>query len=201
MLKIGITGGIGSGKSRVCDYWSRRFSIPCISLDQICRELMEPGRAGVRALREHFGEFFFQKDGTLNRQLLRHTIFSDATIRHQVDDIIHPLARLRMVDSLVSLNAGSVLLEIPLLFEAGWQREVDRVVVVFADSATRCSRLRQRDGLGEDDIKKSFAAQWKLSYKALLADHVIDNSGSWPCTCLLVHKIGALLQTATCLHL
>jgi len=191
---IGITGTIGSGKSSVAAYWAAVASLPLISLDRICRRLLEPNAPGWLAMREQYGDRFFSAGGDLDRAGLRTALSRDPGLRFQVDSLLHPLALDRMRNQVDSLREGMVLLEIPLLFEAGWQEEVDRIVVVHADRATCRSRITSRDdvdaGAAEDMIRIQMDP-WK---KAMLADHVIDNRGSWSDACLQVRHLDRIVR-------
>lgn len=196
-MLIGITGSICSGKSRVAAYWSRCFQLELIDLDAICKELLEPGQPGWLALRKHYGHRFFTSEGLLDRQQLRTSLFSDQLLRDEIDSILHPLARSRMqhryrMAKKRSAKKTVVLVEIPLLFEAGWEREVDRIVVVYATGQTRCKRIVNRDQVTRNDAEQAMSIQWPLRHKIMAADHVIDNSTSWFNTCLQVVHFGRL---------
>jgi dephospho-CoA kinase len=179
---IGITGGIGSGKSRVCSFLSEEYKFPLLSLDIICRDLLQSQEAGWQALRTLLPDEYFTQNGELDRQHFRRQLFTDSALRSQVDTVLHPLARRKMKQQIASLIAGRngpILVEIPLLFEAGWQESVDLIIVVYADTAVRLQRIMQRDRVNEEQAKKAVAAQQCLREKAASADHVIDNSGPW----------------------
>ena len=119
---IGITGGIGSGKSRVCKYLAEQSGWPLLDLDQICRQLLQPQAAGLLALRRMLADDFFTASGELNRKRLRQAIFSDPMLRRKIDRLLHPLAEQEMMAQAAVLTEPLVLAEIPLLFEAGWQK-------------------------------------------------------------------------------
>jgi len=189
---IGITGGIGSGKSSVAHYWSRVFHLALIDVDLLCRRLMEREQPGWLALKKHCGSRFFIADGSLNRPAFRQALFCEETLRFEVDSLLHPLAKSWMRKELKQ-HAGAVLLvEIPLLFEAGWQREVDRIIIVFSDQETMCRRLMDRDGLAREEALQAMRSQWFLEKKIMAADNVIDNSGFWGDTCLQILHLGRL---------
>ncbi len=177
-LVVGITGGIGSGKSRVTACLAELCRFPVIDLDRICRQLLEVGNPGWHALRRLPQVPLTAPGGPIDRAAFRRALFADSDLRRRVDDLLHPLARSAMADRLTRLR-GTVLVEIPLLFEAGWQDEVDLIVVVWADRETRCRRIVARDGVSMEEACRAVAAQQSLSEKARLAHQVIDNSGSW----------------------
>ncbi len=202
---IGITGGIGSGKSRVCQYLAALSGWPLLDLDQICRQLLLPQAPGWQALRALLPAVFFTAAGELNRPKLREAIFADAALRQQVDSLLHPLAKQEMTAQAAKLNTSLVLAEIPLLFEAGWQDSVSQIVVVYADEAVRLRRIMERDQVSEEQARLAIAAQMPLEDKALLADHCVDNSGDWASTCgqlrQIVKKIYPSTHTSTSLPL
>ncbi len=183
---IGITGGMGAGKSAVSRFWSDHFHLPWIDMDQVCRDLLAKGQPGWQALIDHFGARLLGHNREIDRIRLRHLLFSDPDIRQQVDALIHPLARASMHTLVARSRAAMLLVEIPLLFEAGWRPEVDHCVVVYADRCSRCQRLRQRDGLDDRQVRACFTSQMPLWEKAMAADHVLDNSGAWADTCLQI---------------
>ncbi len=197
---IGITGGIGSGKSKVCAFLAEEYNLSLLSLDIICRDLLQPQEAGWQALRALLPDAYFTQKGELDRQLFRQQLFIDSALRSQVDTVLHPLARQAMEQQIASLitgldagpdvnGPGPILVEIPLLFEAGWQESVDMILVVYADTTVRVQRIMQRDRVNEEQAKKAVAAQQCLREKAAAADHVIDNSGPWEQTCLQVQEL------------
>ncbi len=192
-LVVGVSGGIGSGKSRVCRFWSCHFSLPHIDLDALCRDLLQPGAEGWRALRQAHGDRFFAPDGSLDRSALRRAIFADHGLRRQLDGLLHPLARRAMQKAVAVQDREMVLVEIPLLVEAGWHADVDRVVIVYADLCERCRRIVSRDRVDHRQAMQAIRAQASLADKVLAADHVIDNSGAWADTCLQVVHLGRLL--------
>ncbi|NLZ16890.1 MAG: dephospho-CoA kinase, partial [Desulfobulbaceae bacterium] len=178
---LGITGGIGSGKSSVSRLLSCYCLAPLIDLDQCCRHLLDYGQLGWQALHAAFGATYALADGSIDRRKLREEIFRDADVRRRVDSLLHPLALGLMHEQIeaVQHRAPLVLVEIPLLYEAGWQIQVDAVLVVYARRAVQCCRLMRRDGVDRQQARRSLSAQMNLAEKARMADYVIDNSGSW----------------------
>jgi dephospho-CoA kinase len=198
---VGITGGIGSGKSRVCRFLARQYRFPVIDLDAICKQLLMPEESGWLALRDILPVDFFCGSGALDRKAFRDALFSDSALRNRVDAVLHPLARLEMEKQVARVFAVAcpvlpvlpVLVEIPLLFEAGWQDDVQLIVVVYADIPVRLQRIIQRDQISEEQAGKAVDAQRCLTEKASLADYVIDNSGGWRHTCTQLRQlVGAL---------
>jgi len=162
-----------------------------IDADLICRRLLMPNGKGWAALRQALGQEFFLADQTIDRARLRQVLFSDDTVRSQVNGLLHPLAREEVVariNKIESEGGGPVVVEVPLLFEAAWEDIFDRIVVVYADCNTCLQRIMRRDAVTLSEAKAGFASQASLLDKAVLADHVIDNSGCWTDTCLqLLH--------------
>jgi dephospho-CoA kinase len=191
-LVVGITGGIGSGKSRVTACLAEICGLPVISLDDICRELLDVGNPGWQALQHMDAIPFVSKGGGIDRAAFRSRLFADSALRRQVDDVLHPLARSTMAERIGALRT-TVLVEIPLLFEAGWQDDVDLVVVVWADRQTRCERIVARDRVSMDEACRAVDAQQSLSEKARRAHRVIDNSGSWQQTRRRIERFAAEL--------
>ncbi|GAB4339573.1 MAG: dephospho-CoA kinase [Desulfobulbaceae bacterium] len=171
---IGITGTIGSGKSTVSRLWSRFASLPLIDVDHLCRELLAKEKHGWAALRQHLDAGFFEPDGNLDRRALREALFSDPDLRRQVDGLVHPLARDLLRERLAGLS-GPVLVDVPLLFEAGWQDAFQRVVMVYADPSTCCRRVARRDNISPDEAARAIGSQLSPWEKAMRADHVVDN--------------------------
>ena len=192
---IGITGGMGSGKSAVARYLHRRFGGALIDADAICRELLLVGKPGWAAFRETFGAEYLSPDGSIDRPKLRRAVFGQEEVRRRLESLLHPLAKGEIARRVrADVTAGRFLIEVPLLFEAGWDHEVDRIVVVYADPETCRMRLAKRDRLSPGEAAAAMATQWPLAAKAFLADHVVDNSGCWAVTCLQALHLGKVLR-------
>ena len=190
---IAITGGIGSGKSKVCSYLASLCRLPVVDLDRICRQLLVPGEPGWLALKEVLNDQFFTVSGELDRRAFRKTLFADDELRSRVDTLLHPLARKEMTEQVSRYN-GPVLVEIPLLFEAGWQDNVQLIVVVYANPEVRVERIVSRDNVSAEQARQEVCAQYSLAEKASQAHHVIDNSNSWQQTCLQLRHLADCLS-------
>ena len=190
---VGITGGMGSGKSTVSRYWARRMSLPRIDIDEVCRQLLARDMPGWHSLRTLLPSSFFTAGGDLDRRRLRTALFADAELRRQVNGLIHPLAQDRLWILAGQIAESMILVDVPLLFEAGWQDRFEHNVVVYADRAACCRRLITRDRITPEEAVRSMAAQMPLAEKALLAGHVIDNSGCWLFARLQVMHLARLL--------
>ncbi len=176
---LGITGGIGSGKSCVSRLLSSYCLAPLIDVDQCCRHLLDIDQPGWLALHAAFDEAFLLPNGAIDRVALRQRIFHDSDLRQQVNALLHPLVREEMRKKIARQSGALVLVEIPLLYEACWQEEVDAVLVVYARPAVRCCRIMHRDGISRKEAVHAMAAQLSLTEKAEHAHYVIDNSGDW----------------------
>ncbi len=196
-MKIGLTGGMGSGKSSVASFLRAKKVGVYIDADQVCLELTQPGALGWQALKQSIAPFFFDRDNTIRRPLLRKAIFQDHELRALVDRLLHPLARAAIMQMIGGdekpVASRLVFIEAPLLFEACWEKDFDKIIVVFADYDRCLERLRKRDGITVQEARMALAAQWPLADKVMRADHVVDNSGSWADTCLQLHHLTGLL--------
>lgn len=177
MLRIGLTGGIGSGKSTVSALLAERGAV-VIDADRIAREVVEPGTPGLAAVVKAFGEDVLADDGSLDRPALAAVVFADPAARARLDGIVHPLVRDRAVQLGAGAPSDAVLVnDVPLLVETGQAGSYDLVVVVEAELATRLVRLVDR-GLPEADARARIAAQATDEQRRAVADVVLDNSGT-----------------------
>lgn len=176
MLRIGLTGGIGSGKSTVAALFAAR-GVPVIDADAIARELVEPGHAALADIVAAFGAGVLDADGRLDRARLRARVFDDAAQRTRLEAILHPRIHAVMAQRAAAQTAPYVLLVIPLLFEAGQRTLVDRVLVVDVPVEQQRVRVAARDPLPPEQIDAILAAQLSREQRLAGADEVIDNSG------------------------
>ncbi|MGD9950367.1 MAG: dephospho-CoA kinase [Desulfobulbus sp.] len=187
---LGITGGIGSGKSCVSRLLASYCLVPLIDVDQCCRSLLDVGEPGWVVLTENFGQRFLLSDQSVDRVALRNQLFSDSSFRYRIDSLLHPLAQEAMRQKVVKTGQALVFVEIPLLYEAGWQDNVDAVLVVYARRGRQCCRIMRRDRVSRKKAAQAIAAQMDLALKAKLADYCIDNSGAWSETRVKVIDLG-----------
>jgi dephospho-CoA kinase len=176
-LVVGITGGIGSGKSAV----TRRFAehgITVVDADLVSRIIVEPGRAALTAIVEHFGADILQADGTLDRAAVRRRVFADEEERRWLERLTHPLIGQEIVAQLRASRSPYTILSSPLLLDTSQKALVDCVVVVDAPEELQLQRTVARDNNDEAQVKRIMAAQINRSDRLELADIVIDNSGS-----------------------
>ena len=176
MLRIGLTGGIGSGKSTVAALLAERGA-RVVDADRIAREVVQPGTAGLAAVVDAFGPAVLAPDGALDRPALAAVVFTDPAARARLDGIVHPLVRARAAELVAEAPEGSVVVQdVPLLVETGQAGSFDLVLVVEADPGTRVRRLVGR-GLSEDDARARIASQATDEQRRAVADVVLDNSG------------------------
>jgi dephospho-CoA kinase len=176
---LGLTGGIGSGKSMVALMFAQ-LGAAVIDADQLAREVVEPGEPALQEIAETFGRDVLLPDGRLNRGKLADIIFADAAARARLNAITHPRIRKRMDAAVEARRSGPgvLIVDIPLLYENDRASTVEKVIVVWVDAETQLRRLNERDGLTVDAARQRIAAQMPLEAKRARADHVIDNSGS-----------------------
>ncbi|MDG4476926.1 dephospho-CoA kinase [Thiovibrio frasassiensis] len=196
---VAVTGGMGSGKSSVSAYLCEIGGAQGLNADTICRQLLEPEASGWLAVRQAFGGRFFLPDHSIDRPLLRQVLFADQEFRRELNALLHPLVR-KVISGCIAAELERnpparprFVVEVPLLYEAHWEHDFSPVVVTYADATTCLRRIMQRDRINEAEAEKGLAAQMPLPHKALLADHVIDNSGPWSDTCLQILHLRELL--------
>jgi dephospho-CoA kinase len=180
-LIVGLTGGIGSGKTAAAECFAALGAV-VVDTDAIAHELTAPGGAAMPVLKAAFGRSVMAADGRLDRASMRRQAFSDPETRKRLEAILHPMIRAR-ADSRCreALAAGApyVVLVVPLLVESrAYQRRVDRVVVVDCDDETRIGRVMARSGLSRAEVERIMATQASRAERLAVADDVIDNNGS-----------------------
>ena len=179
MFIVGLTGGIGSGKSTVADSFAH-LGVPVIDTDVIARELTVPGGAALALIHDAFGDAVMRADGTLDRAALRRLVFADSSARLQLEAILHPRIRQVVEGTIATLHhAPYVLIVIPLLVETGGYRDLlNRVLVVDCPEAMQIERVMARSGLTHDEVAAVIAAQAGRAERLAAGDDVIANAGS-----------------------
>ena len=177
MLVIGITGGIGSGKTAVSDRFAAR-GITVVDADLASRVVVEPGRPALAAIAEHFGSDVITPDGALDRAALRQRVFADSAERRWLEALLHPLIGEEIRAGLARSTSAYAILVSPLLFESGQVEMVDRVLVVDVPESLQVTRTAARDGNSEDQVRAIMAAQADRATRLARADDVIANDGS-----------------------
>jgi dephospho-CoA kinase len=191
MLVIGLTGGIGSGKSTVADALAARGA-GVIDTDRIARELTEPGDPSLARIAATFGAEVIHEDGRLDRDALRRLVFDDPDARRRLEGILHPRIKDRMLERLAVLDAPYAVLVIPLLFETNQQNLVDRTLVVDVPEPIQIERVRRRSGLADADILRIIASQIERTERLARADDIIDNGNDLPALLAQVEQIHRL---------
>jgi len=178
MLKIGLTGGIGSGKTSVSDIFSE-LGVPVIDTDVVARQLTVRDGAALPEIHAAWGESVMRLDGELDRDALRRRIFAAPEERRRLEAILHPLIRRQVVAALAELDAPYVVVVIPLLVETGNYRELlDRVLVVDCPESLQVERVRARSGLSAEEVSAIISAQADRSSRIAAADDVIANDAN-----------------------
>jgi dephospho-CoA kinase len=178
VIRIGLTGGIGSGKSTVSQLLAEKGAV-VIDSDVLAREAVAPGTPGLAAVVEEFGDDVVTADGALDRPALGRIVFADPEARRRLEAITHPLVRARAREIEGGAPAGSVVVhDIPLLVETGQEDKFDAVVVVDAGVDTQLSRLAQTRRMSADEARARIAAQASSEQRRAAADYVIVNDGS-----------------------
>lgn len=176
-MRVGLTGGIASGKTTVADRW-RTHGAVLIDSDVLAREVVEPGTPALAAIRARFGPEVIAADGSLDRAALRTIVFSDDQARVALNAIVHPAVRMRAAELERRARPGAVVVHvIPLLVETGQQGDFDEVVVVDVEPSVQLNRLMERDGFSVDESRARIRAQATREERLAAASIVITNNG------------------------
>ncbi|GAA0859119.1 dephospho-CoA kinase [Aliiglaciecola litoralis] len=173
---VGITGGIGSGKTAVSDRFAK-LGIDIVDADIVAREVVAPDSQAVAEIAAHFGPNALLSDGNLDRMYLRQAVFSSPSDKTWLDNLLHPLIRQQMLTQVKQATSAYCILSVPLLIENQLTSMVDRTLVVDVDEATQLARASSRDLQTETQIKNIMAHQASRAERLSHADDVIDNSG------------------------
>jgi len=189
-LVVGLTGGIGSGKSAAADAFAR-LGATVVDTDAIAHELTAPGGAAIAEVARQFGKAFVDASGAMDRKRMRDLVFNDAEEKQRLEALLHPMIRAESQRRVAAAAGPYVVLVVPLLIEsAGYRERVGRVLVVDCPEALQLARVRQRSGLSDVEVKRVIASQIQRERRLAAADDVIDNSGT----------IAALQQQVRRLH-
>ncbi|MBI3772320.1 MAG: dephospho-CoA kinase [Gammaproteobacteria bacterium] len=175
MFIVGLTGGIGSGKSTVARFFAE-MGVPVIDADIIAREVVEPGQAALDEIITAFGPEMLDPDGRLDRTRLRREVFATPAKRQVLEAILHPRIRAEMEKRAADLNAPYCIFVIPLLVETGQRSHLDRVLVVDTRPEQQRQRVRERDALSDAEIDAILAVQTSRKDRLAVADDVITNN-------------------------
>jgi len=196
MLKIALTGGPGSGKSTVARMF-QDLGAQVIDADDVARNVVAPGQPAWEEIRREFGPDYFQEDGSLDRARMAQLVFQDAGARQKLNAIVHPQVGLeiaRRLQGLATQGVNLVMVEVPLLYEAGLEKNFDVVIVVDVGKKEQIARLSARDGRPAREAEGILKAQWPLVAKKARADFVVDNRGSPEYTRSQVKKLWQQLK-------
>jgi dephospho-CoA kinase len=175
-LRVGLTGGIASGKSLVANMFAK-LGAAIVDADQISREVVAPGEPALSAIRDAFGAQMLNSRGELDRATLRKLVFADADKRRALDTLLHPLIRARLLARLGEVRRPYAIIAVPLLVETDFAALVDRVAVVDCPESMQLERLMRRDGIPRTEAVAMIAAQADRATRLRAAHDVIDNSG------------------------
>ena len=175
MLKVGLTGGIGSGKSTVARLFAE-LPIPVIDADEIAHRLVEKGQPALAQIRQEFGADILNPDGSLNRKKLGERIFSDLEQKQKLESILHPLIYKTIQSEIGRLNTPYCIICIPLLFETGMAHFVDRILVVDCPVEMQIERVKNRDNLPIEIIQSIINSQVSREFRKANANDLIDNT-------------------------
>ena len=178
MLKIGLTGGIGSGKSTVAEMFSN-LGITVIDADVIAHQLTQSGSDSFKEIKQLFGEEFISNNGELDRKKIAQTIFTNPSIKLALEKILHPRIKQHMLQEIEQAQACHyIILAIPLLLESDFTDLVDRIIVIDADDDLRIKRTQQRDSRTEKQIKDIMSHQVDRDHRLQRADDILNNNGN-----------------------
>ena len=185
---IGITGGIASGKSNVASV-IEKLGYPVIDCDKISYELSKKDGPLYKAILDKFGPDYLLDDGELNRKKLGALIFNNSSAKELINDTTHPIIREHLLDEIKKFSDGLVFIEVPLLYEAKFDKICDKVICVFLKKKAQVERLMAREGIDEDYALAKIHSQMDLYLKRAKADYVIDSHGSFEETEIEVRKV------------
>jgi dephospho-CoA kinase len=172
---IGLTGGIGSGKSTISDMFAS-LGIDVVDADIVARKVVAPQSDALKQISTHFGEQFIQADGHLNRPLLRSQVFSNQQDKTWLNNLLHPLIRQGMIKEIAQTSSNYCLLVAPLLIENNLQSFVQRLIVIDITEAEQIKRTVRRDPSSSDEVQRIIASQISRTDRLKHADDIIDNS-------------------------
>ncbi len=192
MLIVGVTGGVGSGKTTVSRMFEKEGAY-VIDADQIARELVQPKRTAWREIVRAFGKEVLEKEGSIDRKRLAEIAFLNSEKRDVLNQILHPRIKREMERRARAIGRKDpeavVILDVPLLVETGYHREMDRVVVVTSTERKQMERMKKRVGMSEEETRRIISSQMRIEEKVKAADFVIRNEGSLETTRRKVREI------------
>lgn len=193
-MLVGVTGGIGSGKSRISSLLGKLLGAVVVSADEMCRDFLEVGREGYEQFVRSVGDRFLESDGKINRTRLREAMFSDPQLKLLLESILHPLVRASLLNIAEKHKKFIVIAEVPLLFESGWHHDFDFIVSVYTPETTAIERVSKRDNVTVHQTKKIVGSQLPVEHKSKRADYVIKNDSNWRDTEKQVADLAMVLE-------
>jgi dephospho-CoA kinase len=197
MLKVALTGGIATGKSYVLDQFQRR-GVPCLDADALAHGVMSTGTEATAAIAERFGHDILAPDGSVNRAKLGPIVFADSTARKELEAIVHPAVYRAIAAGVRAFemigNYAMAVVDVPLLYETGAEKQFDRVIVAICPPDVQVARLVER-GMTENTARQRLEAQWPTEEKAARADFVIQTGGTFEETDRQVAEVYRLLTS------
>lgn len=176
VLRIGLSGGIGSGKSTACEIFSE-LGVPVIDADIIAHNVVQAGMPALQLIKEEFGEDIITKDGLLDRKKVRNQIFTNETYRKKLENILHPVIYEKIAHEIENINSSYCIISIPLLLETGALDIIDRILIIDASRELQLSRASVRDNASLNDIEGIIQAQIPRNVRLATADDIINNEG------------------------
>ena len=176
VLRIGLSGGIGSGKSTACEIFSE-LGVPVIDADIIAHNVVQAGMPALQLIKEEFGEDIITKDGLLDRKKVRNQIFTNETYRKKLENILHPVIYEKIAHEIENISSSYCIISIPLLLETGALDIIDRILIIDASRELQLSRASVRDNASLNDIEAIIQAQIPHDVRLATADDIINNEG------------------------
>jgi dephospho-CoA kinase len=176
VLRIGLTGGIGSGKTTACEIFTE-LGVSVIDADIIAHELVKPGMPALEKIIRLFGKEVISDDGTLDRKILRDKIFANNDDRKKLEDILHPAVYREISAQVESINSKYCIISIPLLLETDTSKSVDRILVIDVPREQQLERALNRDKTNKNDINAIIDSQISRNDRLSAADDIVDNNG------------------------
>lgn len=176
-LKIGLTGGIGSGKSTACEIFSE-LGVPVIDADVIAHELVKPGMPAFNEIKKIFGTEIISSDGTLDRKIIRDKVFANEIDRKKLENILHPAVYEEISIQVKNINSKYCIISIPLLLETNASKTVDRILVIDVPRELQLERASNRDKTNKSDIDAIIDSQISRKDRLSAANDIVDNKGN-----------------------
>jgi dephospho-CoA kinase len=177
VLKVGLTGGIGSGKSTACEIFTE-LGVPVIDADIIAHNLVKPGMPALEEIIRVFGKEVISNNGTLARKIIRDKIFANNNDRKKLEDILHPAVYREISVQVKNINSNYCIISIPLLLETGAAKTVDRILVIDVPREQQLERASNRDKTNKNDINAIIDSQISRKDRLSAADDIVDNKGN-----------------------